>query len=84
MSLIMMGCNQRTEAEIPKEITGKWKTEYVVHYPRANYNIKTIYTDNEVYSCSFQGTNFLLEKNSSEELLSTTAPIEIISSEKLK
>ena len=62
-------------------LVGKYKTEYIVHY-NTNYNISyVIYSDNEIYTCSFQGTNFLLEKDNKEEILSTTAPIQIIKSE---
>ena len=65
-------------------ITGKYKTEYIVHYNTYD-NVKyEIYSDKEIYVCSFQGTNFLLEKDNPEEILSTTAPIQIIKSEKVK
>ena len=43
-----------------------------------------IYSDKEIYTCSFQGTNFLLEKDNTEEILSTTAPIQIVKSEIVK
>ena len=65
-------------------LIGKYKTEYIIHY-NSNWNpTYTIYSDKEIYTCSFQGTNFLLEKDNSEELLSTTAPIQIIKSEIVK
>ena len=65
-------------------LVGKYKTEYIIHY-NSNYNVtKEIYSDKEIYTCSFQGTNFLLEKGNSEEILSTTAPIQIIKSEIVK
>ena len=65
-------------------LIGKYKTEYIIHY-NSNYNPTfEIYSDKEIYTCSFQGTNFLLEKDNSEEILSTTAPIQIIKSEIVK
>ena len=65
-------------------LTGKYKTTYIIHY-NSNYNVSCeIYSDNEIYTCSFQGTNYLLEKNNTEEILSTTAPIQIIKSEIVK
>lgn len=56
---------------------GKYKTEYVIYWTPYDNDSKVIYSDNEVYTCSFQGTNFLLEKDNSEEIFSTTAPIKI-------
>ena len=65
-------------------LIGKYKTEYIIHY-NSNWNpTYTIYSDKEIYTCSFQGTNFLLEKDNTEEILSTTAPIQIIKSEIVK
>ena len=65
-------------------LTGKYRTEYIIHY-NSNYNVtREIYSDKEIYTCSFQGTNFLLEKDNTEEILSTTAPIQIIKSEIVK
>jgi hypothetical protein len=65
-------------------LIGKYRTEYIIHY-NANYNVtKEIYSDKEIYTCAFQGTNFLLEKDNPEEILSTTAPIQIIKSEIVK
>ena len=59
-------------------------TEYIIHY-NSNWNpTYEIYSDKEIYTCSFQGTNFLLEKDNAEEILSTTAPIQIIKSEIIK
>lgn len=65
-------------------IEGKWETEYAIHYSAHYAKTITIYTENEVYTCSFQGTNYLLEKNNAEEIISSTAPIEIIKSEIVK
>ena len=65
-------------------LIGKYKTEYIIHY-NSNWNpTYEIYSDKEIYTCSFQGTNFLLEKDNTEEILSTTAPIQIIKSEIVK
>jgi len=78
--------NKNNTINISKDsiLTGKYKTEYIIHY-NSNWNVKCeIYSDKEVYTCSFQGTNFLLEKDNSEEILSTTAPIQIIKSEIIK
>ena len=65
-------------------IEGKWETNYMIHYDSHHVKSYTIYTEDEVYTCSFQGTNYLLEKNNAEEIISTTAPIQIISSEIVK
>ena len=65
-------------------LIGKHKTEYRIHYSTYERPKYIIYSDKEVYTCSFQGTNFLLEKDNTEEILSTTAPIEIIKSEIVK
>lgn len=87
---ICVSCNDRKDSTNIKilgnslTITGKYKTEYIVHYNTYN-NVKyEIYSDKEIYVCSFQGTNFLLEKDNPEEILSTTAPIQIIKSEIVK
>ena len=63
---------------------GKYKTEYYIYYSSVYAPKYIIYSDKEIYTCSFQGTNFLLEKDNSEEILSTTAPIQIIKSEIVK
>ena len=52
-------------------IMGRSITEYV------------LYSNDSIYSCSFQGTNFLLEKNNEHEILSTTAPIRILNIKKI-
>lgn len=73
-----------TNDNIDSLMVGKYKTEYIVHYGIEYSQPNIIYSDNEVYTCSFQGTNFLLEKNNSEEILSTTAPIQIISCKRIE
>ena len=65
-------------------LTGKYKTSYSIHYGSTYAPTYVIYSDKEIYTCSFQGTNFLLEKDNTEEILSTTAPIQIIKSEIVK
>ena len=56
----------------------KFETEYRVYYSaRANHDY-IVYTDSEVITCSFNGTNYLFEKGQSEEIISTTAPIRIV------
>lgn len=77
ISKVQILCNDST-------LIGKYKTEYIIHY-NSNWNpTYEIYSDKEIYTCSFQGTNFLLEKDNTEEILSTTAPIQIIKSEIVK
>ena len=71
--------NQPNEA-----IIGKYETKYTVHWNSGISKEYTIYTNDSVYTCSFQGTNFILEKDNTNELFSTTAPIEIIKSEIIK
>lgn len=60
------------------EIINKFKTEYRIYYSIAAPVDYTIYTDSETCVCSFNGTNYLLEKGNGEELVSTTAPIRIL------
>ena len=69
-----MSCNE----ERTIGINNKFETTYIVFYSGNHTQKYTIYTDNEVCTCSFQGTNFLIEKDNPEELVSTTAPICII------
>lgn len=80
LSLIfMLSCNnEKTIYE------GNYVTTYCIYYTNISKETKTICTQNEVYVCSFNGTNYLLEKNVPEELVSTTAPIRIIKTDKIK
>ena len=55
------------------------KESRLIGYGRTTY---TFYTDNETDVCSFNGTNYLIEKGNKEELFSSTAPIEIIKQSK--
>lgn len=73
-------CNDKVINEDRLNI-GKYKTEYVIYWSPYSNDLYTIYSDDSIYTCSFQGTNFLLEKNNKEEILSTTAPIKIIKCE---
>lgn len=52
-------------------------------YYRPTYTEYILYSKDSIYSCSFQGTNFLLEKNNEQEILSTTAPIRIYNIKKI-
>ena len=86
---ILMSCTYADEKNVKilsndSTLIGKYKTEYVIYYAEGHNYIYTIYSDKEVYTCSFQGTNFLLEKDNTEEILSTTAPIRIRKSEIVK
>jgi hypothetical protein len=73
-------CNNQQDSSI----IGKYETKYIIHWSSHISKEYTIYTNDSVYTCSFQGTNFILEKNNTNELFSTTAPIEIIKSEIVK
>lgn len=84
----LLSCNHNGKPDrilgADSTLIGKYKTEYIIHY-NSNWNpTYEIYSDKEIYTCSFQGTNFLLEKDNAEEILSTTAPIQIIKSEIVK
>lgn len=57
-------------------LNNKFETVYRVYYGAGSYDY-TVYTDNETFVCSFNGTNYLLEKGGTEELFSSTAPIRI-------
>ena len=86
---LFLSCNEAKESTVKflcndSILTGKYKTEYIIHYSAYRNPEYTIYSDKEIYTCSFQGTNFLLEKDNSEEILSTTAPIQIVKSEIIK
>lgn len=82
---LFLGCSENEKVKTlnyDSNLTYKYKSEIMVYYAEYNTQRYIVYSNNEIYSCSFQGTNFLLEKNNSEELFSTTAPIQIISTEK--
>ena len=89
MIFMLISCNAAKESNIKifgedSILIGKYKTEYIIYYGPGYVKSNIIYSDKEIYTCSFQGTNFLLEKDNTEEILSTTAPIQIIKSEIVK
>lgn len=77
---LFIGCGNVENNMIGKE--NKYKTEIKVHYSANERTIYTFYTNKRVDVCSFNGTNYLIEKDNQEELMSTTAPIEIIKQSK--
>lgn len=84
---MLISCNNINNVQIlgdDSTLIGKYKTEYAIYYGSGYKVINIIYSDKEIYTCSFQGTNFLLEKDNTEEIISTTAPIRIIKSEIVK
>lgn len=56
----------------------KYLTVYRVYWATGQDIRYEIYTDSIVEACSFNGTNYLIERGQDEEILSTTAPIRII------
>ena len=66
-------CNNNTRVI---GLNNKFETVYRVYWG-SGYDDYTVYTDNETFTCSFNGTNYLLEKGGTEELFSSTAPIRI-------
>lgn len=63
---------------------GRYRTDYVIYWNGDFLDKFVIYTDDSVYTCSFQGTNYLLEQNNKEEIVSTTAPIKILKCQKIE
>ena len=59
-------------------LNNKFKTEYRIYYTTGSAIDYEVYTDSETLVCSFNGTNYLIEKGNGEELISTTAPIRIL------
>ena len=60
-----------------------YKTIVFVYYGRSSTE-HILYSKDSVYTCSYQGTNFLLEKNNENELFSTSAPIRILKCYKIE
>ena len=60
-----------------------YKTIVFVYYGRSSTE-HILYSKDSVYTCSYQGTNFLLEKNNENELFSTSAPIRIVKCYKIE
>ena len=81
---IFIGCSNNNVNNTVKTIgiENKYRTEIIVHYSTYNVQKYIYYTDNITDVCSFNGTNYLIEKEREEELLSTTAPIQIIKQSK--
>ena len=82
--LMFYSCNHTNDEKTVnynKNLDYKYKTEVNVYYSEYHCQKYIVYSNKEMYTCSFQGTNFLLEKDNSEEFLSTTAPIQIINTE---
>ena len=77
---LFIACSNKESRLIGLE--NKYKTEIIVHYSTHRITTYTFYTDNETDVCSFNGTNYLVEKGNNEELFSSTAPIEIIKQSK--
>ena len=83
ISVLLCACFQKTsEDECIIGIENKYRTEIKIYWSTYEIKTYTYYTDNSVDVCSFNGTNYLIEKGNTEELLSTTAPIEIIKQSK--
>lgn len=81
IKLIILICFFTLLTSCNKKIIGLnniYKTEFKVYYASDYGENFIIYTENEIFVCSFNGTNYLFEKNKDEEILSTTAPIRII------
>lgn len=77
---LFIACSNKESRLIGLE--NKYKTEIIVHYSTHRITTYMFYTDNETDICSFNGTNYLVEKGNKEELFSSTAPIEIIKQSK--
>ena len=77
---IFIACSNKESRLIGLE--NKYRTEVRIHYSTYGRTTYTFYTDNETDVCSFNGTNYLVEKGNNEELFSSTAPIEIIKQSK--
>jgi len=78
-AILFIGCGNNIKTI---NITNKYKTEINVHYSTYHVETYVFYTDNITEVCSFNGTNYLIENGNNGELISTTAPIEIIKKSK--
>ena len=79
--LILTSCDQPWKI-LYKVDNPNYRTIVWVYYGRSSEEY-ILYSNDSIYSCSFQGTNFLLEKNNEHEILSTTAPIRVINIKKI-
>lgn len=79
--LILISCDKPNNV-IYNVDNPNYKTIVWVYYGRSSTEY-VLYSNDSIYSCSFQGTNFLLEKNNEHEILSTTAPIQVLKIKKI-
>ena len=70
--LLMFSCEDKTIG-----LKNCYETTYIVYY-NSHRKSYVVYTENETFACSFNGTNYLFEKDKEEEIFSSTAPIEIV------
>ena len=79
--LILTSCDQPWKV-LYKVDNPNYRTIVCIYYGRSLTEY-VLYSNDSIYSCSFQGTNFLLEKNNEHEILSTTAPIRVLNIKKI-
>jgi len=79
--LILISCD-KPNSIIYNVDNPNYRTIVLVYYGRSITEY-VLYSNDSIYSCSFQGTNFLLEKNNEHEILSTTAPIRVLNIKKI-
>ena len=79
--LILTSCDQSWKI-LYKVDNPNYRTVAGVYYERS-FEEYILYSKDSIYTCSFQGTKFLKKKNNEQEILSTTAPIRIISIKKI-
>jgi hypothetical protein len=80
--LILISC-EKSNSVIYNVEKPNYRTIVWVYYGRSTTEY-ILYSKDSIYTCSFQGTNFLLEKNNEHEILSTTAPIRVLNIKKLE
>ena len=79
--LILTSCD-RSWNTLYKVENPNYQTVVWIYYGRSSEEY-ILYSTDSIYTCSFSGTNFLLEKNNEHEILSTTAPIRILNIKKI-
>lgn len=79
--ILLMSC-ENTNKILYNVENPNYKTIVWVYYRSSTEYI--LYSKDSVYTCSYQGTNFLLEKNNENELFSTSAPIRILKCYKIE
>lgn len=77
------GPNYRNVHNLYKVDNPNYITYIRVYWASGYYDNYDIYSKDTIYTCSYQGTNFVLEKNNEHEIYSSTAPIKILESIKL-